>query len=423
MRRTIGRGAALILSLSLLGAACGDDDDGGSSASTTAGGGDTGATTTAGGSGGGDSGRAASGEPIRLGFVNQEGDPAGDYSDFHAGVDVAIAYINEELGGIDGRPLELEFCETRTASGGDVCANEMVQAGVPMVIGGYNTHTGPMLPILQSAGVPLVSAAALSSGDFPSDDNHWAIMISTITGYVATGQYINSLDPERVSIIHIDAPPPLQASQILAGVVEPSGATVELFALPADAPDVTPVVSAAGADDPDVIMLAMAPPACGKVMAAVAQLGLGAQVITPPGCINLESLQSAGSGAAGTQFFSPLEPVISAEPSEEMQAYFDALEAYGSGEPTQRGAEGFAMIMTVKSILEAAGGADATADSILEFMRGASQVEVYMGVPFTCTPPPLDQAPAVCADGVQIWEVTDDLRAVAAADGYFTAGG
>lgn len=415
--QVLGRALALGLTIGLVAAGCGDDDEPDATPSSSAPSSD-GTTSTL----GGDDGTAAAGEPMTIGFVNQEGDPAGDYSDFHAGVDAGLAYLNEELGGVGGRPLELEFCETRAASGGDVCANELVQAGVPVVLGGYNSHTGPMLPILKSAGIPLISAAALSAGDFPADGNHWAILISTLTGYVSTGQYIAGLEPERLSIIHIDAPPPLQASQTLASAVEAIGATVQLFPLAANAPDVTPVVSAAGADDPDVIMLAMAPPACGKVMAAIDQLGLDAQVITPPGCIDAASLAAAGSGAAGTRFFSPVEPVITAEPSDDMQAYLDAVED-GGGDPTQRGAEGFATVLTIRAILEEAGGGDATSESIIEYMSSAAGVDVPMGVPFTCEPPPLDQAPAVCADGVRIWEVTADLTAEDAGGSVFTAAG
>jgi branched-chain amino acid transport system substrate-binding protein len=52
-------------------------------------------------------GGAASGDPIRIGYINQDGGAivvSGVHDD---GVDFAVQYINEQAGGIGGRPIEI----------------------------------------------------------------------------------------------------------------------------------------------------------------------------------------------------------------------------------------------------------------------------------------------------------------------------
>ncbi|MSX15929.1 MAG: hypothetical protein F2805_06375, partial [Actinobacteria bacterium] len=50
------------------------------------------------------------GEPFVIGVVNTEGSPAADFPDFTNAFRAAANYINSELGGFAGRPIELEIC-------------------------------------------------------------------------------------------------------------------------------------------------------------------------------------------------------------------------------------------------------------------------------------------------------------------------
>ena len=52
---------------------------------------------------------AATGEPYIVGYVNQEGGTPG-FPEASIGVDAAVWYINNFLGGIGGRPIELAKC-------------------------------------------------------------------------------------------------------------------------------------------------------------------------------------------------------------------------------------------------------------------------------------------------------------------------
>ena len=88
------------------------------------------------------------GEPIVLGMVNQENTAAGSYPELSQGAQAAIDFINEQLGGVDGRPIELEGCNTEfSAEGSTSCGPQFVEAGVPAVLGGIDVFGNAALSI------------------------------------------------------------------------------------------------------------------------------------------------------------------------------------------------------------------------------------------------------------------------------------
>ncbi|HEX8804118.1 MAG TPA: ABC transporter substrate-binding protein [Acidimicrobiales bacterium] len=138
-------GAALA-AVTLVAGAC--SDDGGDD--TTGSGSDLGDTTAT------SAGPAASGEPIPVGFVNSEGG-AFSVPELRVGNEVATDYINDNLGGVGGRPLEVTRCATDGSPESSVdCANQFVEAGVVAVVEGTDLGGDAMLPILADAGIPLV---------------------------------------------------------------------------------------------------------------------------------------------------------------------------------------------------------------------------------------------------------------------------
>ena len=137
-------GAALV-AVGLVAAACSDDD--GATTGSGSGLGDTTATSA---------GTAATGEPIAVGFVNSEGG-AFSVPELRVGKEVATDYINDRLGGVSGRPLEVTRCATDGSPEASIdCANQFVEAGVVAVVEGTDLGGDAMLPILADAGIPLV---------------------------------------------------------------------------------------------------------------------------------------------------------------------------------------------------------------------------------------------------------------------------
>ncbi len=60
----------------------------------------------------------ATGTPITLGMVNQENTPAASFPELSQADEAAVAFVNDQLGGVDGHPIKLDVCNTKfTAEG------------------------------------------------------------------------------------------------------------------------------------------------------------------------------------------------------------------------------------------------------------------------------------------------------------------
>jgi branched-chain amino acid transport system substrate-binding protein len=179
MRRTqtllaLGAAGALIL------AACGGDNSGGGSAATTAaattaaaGGATTtaaagGATTTAGAGGAVTTAAPQKADdskpPVVVGFHNLEGGVI-SLPEIRDAFESGVKYVNEELGGINGRPLKAETCNLDITPESSVnCANQFVEKNVVVAVQGVDVAADAALPIWQQAGLVDIAFAGFTPG-------------------------------------------------------------------------------------------------------------------------------------------------------------------------------------------------------------------------------------------------------------------
>src|ERR671914_1101294 len=120
-------GAVALAALMLVAAGCGDDDDDDGGAPAGGGGGAEQSADQSGGAAkqtvtdyvdyiGGKAGKAdASKPPIYIGWLNQEGGQTEIGAAATHGAGLALEGGNEQLGGIDGHPVELKKCFIRNA--------------------------------------------------------------------------------------------------------------------------------------------------------------------------------------------------------------------------------------------------------------------------------------------------------------------
>ena len=145
---------------------------------------------------------AATGEPITIGMINQENTPAGSYPELSSGVDAAIAFVNEQLGGLDGRPIELEVCNTDfSAEGSTSCGQQFVEDGVPVVMGGIDVF-GNGIEVLADnqvpfvGGIPVSEQSVQSPNSFQWSGGSWGATVA-FADYAA-----NELEAEKVAIVY-----------------------------------------------------------------------------------------------------------------------------------------------------------------------------------------------------------------------------
>ena len=161
---------ATLVALSLVAMACGSDESGADTTAASPTAADTAASPTTAAEGGTSAGTAggttpapASGEALRIGFINQEAGSVGVYPETVAAAEAAVEYINTELGGLDGHPLELVKCSHgRHASHAQRCAEQMVNEGVVFVTGRPGQQPAGSVPHPRGCRYPAARRASRS---------------------------------------------------------------------------------------------------------------------------------------------------------------------------------------------------------------------------------------------------------------------
>ena len=105
----------------------------------------------------------ATGEPLTIGYVNQEA----VFPENTVGIKAAIEYINTELGGFGGRPGELVECDVNVEEDGTKCGSEMLNnPDVTFVLTGtLLVGNQPLYDVLDGKK-PVIIGNAVTTADF-----------------------------------------------------------------------------------------------------------------------------------------------------------------------------------------------------------------------------------------------------------------
>ena len=153
-------------------------------------------------------------EPVLITMTNVEGSPAGSFPDIREGAEAAVKEINEHLGGLNGRPIELEVCvnglDPNEATN---CANEVADAQPTLHIQGINFFNPLMWPVFLGAGIPVLETVPIFISDFDT-----AGILSTEGGCAnafpgAAMFAAEVLGNDKVAVIHSDTGPGFECYQ------------------------------------------------------------------------------------------------------------------------------------------------------------------------------------------------------------------
>jgi branched-chain amino acid transport system substrate-binding protein len=212
---------AVVAATVLLLAACGSDDDNASATTaapgTTAGTSSTTASNSAATTTVAKKAADPSLAPIKIGWSNVDTGtpsfPSGTY-----GLRAAVDYVNKELGGVDGHPLQLVECpvgfdpESHQACG-QKFAND---AAVKTVMTGFVFVGQPLYSALDAAGIEVLGRDPLSAVDFTAKN---AVFYGTGVpgGAAAIPDYLSkNAKVKKVALVGIDAPAAHSNADIIA---------------------------------------------------------------------------------------------------------------------------------------------------------------------------------------------------------------
>lgn len=372
--------------------------------------------------------RSPSGEPIVVGFINVEGAPIGSIPALRDGAEAARAYINGELDGVDGRPLEFDVCITNgTPESSSACANKMVERGVVSVLGGVDLGSAASLPILAAAGIPYLGMTPLLPADLTTDGAF--TLDPGGLGTAANAFFaVNELDAESVTILHDDSAPGRQLAEAFVRPVLAKGVAsgdIELVAEKQNSADMAPAVAAAIQGDPDAVIVVFPPPACARIMQAAAALGSDADMLYVGRCSDPQTLTAGGAGADGAYFFSSiLHPSAHAD-DPDVKTYSDKIEQFGAegvDAASYDTARGFATTMTFYERLSTLDSDDLTPEGVSAAFKGAVDAPAFMGHPYTCDGrQAVPGFVSVCNSYVRIYQFVDGRYRDASGD-WISAG-
>lgn len=415
-----------LAAFALVAASCSDDDGG--SSDTTAG---EETTTTVADDALGEP-NPASGEPVVVSLINEEGGDSNAQSlNTHAGIDIAVAYVNEYLGGLNGRPIEILHCAGKgTPADNQACATEAVQAGVAFYTQPYQAQEEIVVNTFAEAGIPSILNSS-SSGPGMTGPHAYALT----GGYPGTlGLFALAAKEAGVTkLAHMvtDVPAATGAAKALGGITfGNAGVGYEVVAVPLATPDFSATMQTAVTGGADALMATGDASFCSSFFKAYKALGLDLKKFVISVCVTDSVIQEAGDVLAGSYSQAAKNPS-----AEEAAIYAAAVAKYGADDidpdPAKSSSvsDGFSVIMNVWAAFQGYTGAfDPT--SIEAHLAGIVDVPLYFsgGGTATCDGKAIPIVKNVCSGSglvgiVDAAGVFSDVKEYNAAEAYATPAG
>lgn len=362
-------------------------------------------------------------DAIRVGMINQENTPLGSFPEMRGAAEAAVAWVNAELGGVDGRPIQLVTCITSfSVEQSQSCAQEMVQEDVVALVGGIDVTSNGSLPVLEQNGLPTIGGIPANLVEQQSEANFY-FSGGSAGGMAAMLAHAANEGAETAMIAYGEFESFEVAARDYAGAVgESLGMQVEYRPFPIIGADMLPVLTAAVTADVDALVVAAADSACVPIMEGAAQLELRARVYLVGACAADPILEAAGESAAGVIFSSegPADP-----DHIEGLMYLAVIDQYATDPAGGAGTVGFRGMMNLYSLLVELGGDNISSESVLDLVRGAVDRPSFWGHSYTCDGQRVPGLPALCAPEQTLFTTTgvpgEDF--VFLAEGFESTGG
>jgi branched-chain amino acid transport system substrate-binding protein len=234
----------------------------------------------------GGKGGEASGDPFVIGYVNQED----FFPEATIGINAAVEFANKELGGIDGRPIELDFCKVTAEEDGQKCATQFLNNDkISFVMTGTLLFGADSLYKALDGKKPVVIGNGVTTADFLTTAGYGFTTgsIGVIPGIALFASTGLAEKPKKAAVVYSDNPAGQAAfNSLLKPVFD--GQSVEVTGVAigdaATGPEVAAAMQAAGADTADVFVPLVTIQGCIATYDAISSLGITPTVLTTGLC-------------------------------------------------------------------------------------------------------------------------------------------
>jgi branched-chain amino acid transport system substrate-binding protein len=343
--------------------------------------------------------------PIKIGFVNQEGQ-AFSFLEMKATAEAMVSFANKHLSGIGGHPVELLKCPLTGAEAQQRCAVQMIEAKVPVVNLGLSTENPVAFTKTLGAKIPLQVALATGPATQGAKNTYTYYSIPAIFYGMAKGAAEVTKGGKKISITGSNSPGgKIPTETILLPILKklgvPTNAPAYFPASTVTVPEMTSTLQAGGVTSASaLISFPAAPSECTAIYNALKQLNPKVPVINSLGCTNSTAFEKAvGHGPEGWHVWGGGPLPQTEEP--ESKAFKEIMTAGGQEKYIY---EGFApyeagVMMVILKTANEIGGEGLTAAALSGKFKNVKD-PVFMTAPgVACSDTWEKTEPAVCGAG------------------------
>jgi len=330
-------------------------------------------------------------------MINQEDAPIGSFPEAREAAQAAVAHVNDDLGGVSGRPLRLEvYRTTGTPESSAACANELVAKRPVAVLGGVDLGAAASLPVFEKAAIPYIGGTP-ALGEELTSPAAWMLAGGVVADLLGEADYaLSTIKVKKVGALYVDLPGVLSTVITAAEVVlRAKGVTdVKLVAAKADAADFAPPLKAATAGNPEAVIVLFPAQSCARIMSAARSLNVKARLFYPSACASQAVVDAAGPAAENAYFATGYLPFD--DPSPEVATWKAESRVT---RPSVLSQAGFSVAMNVYDLLK--DGTDTPA-ALNAKLRATVDHPGYMAHPYTCDRKQVTLLSAVCNPHVRL---------------------
>jgi branched-chain amino acid transport system substrate-binding protein len=345
--------------------------------------------------------------PVTIGWINQQGGQSSIGPLATAGAQMAVKYINTELGGVDGHPLALKTCFiTNAEEEGKTCAQQLLADKSVQVIDEGAVAIGIQSFYSTIAGAkPVIVGVAVTPVD--SVQKNAVIMFGDVTHVLGPfGTYATQvLHAKTAALIYPNVAGITDGAAAIDASLKKAGVTVKKVAYDESSTDLIGPLTSAGASSADMVIPYSDSSGCVNLAKGLKQLGItdAKKIVSAPLCLNGQVAAGLGGdfpiwtyAIASSLFGDPTDPG--------MAPYMKVAAKYSTpaDAPDPWNIVAFAQILTTTRYLNQIGYGKSTPANILAKAK-AFTGPVALGAPqLACGKYP--SAPAVCNDRAQFFD-------------------
>jgi branched-chain amino acid transport system substrate-binding protein len=235
---------------------------------------------------------------IYIGWVNQQGGQVVIGGLATAGAQLAVKYVNDQLGGVDGHPVALVQCFIKSnEEEGTTCGQKLVNDKRIAVIASGAVATGAQSFFATVRGAkPVLTGVAVTPVDGAQKNG---IVLFGDAGHILLpfGTYAkNVLKAKTAAVVYPQATGITEAALVIAAGLKKAGIATKAVGYSQGQTDLTAPLTAAGATTADFVAPYGSASDCANQAKALKQLGItdSRKIMTAPLCLSPQVIGRSG---------------------------------------------------------------------------------------------------------------------------------